>query len=92
MFEEGSADDEESGDMEDSNDEELGWEFQIFGSDFWDPHWKRNSDSIFDSEDSRRKFFSNSAVEKLRNRNSDSEIRNSEKKTLRNSLYFISHK
>jgi hypothetical protein len=29
----------------------------IFGSDFWDPHWKRNSDSVFDSEDSGWIFF-----------------------------------
>jgi hypothetical protein len=29
----------------------------IFGSDFWDPHWKRNSDSVFDSKDSSRIFF-----------------------------------
>jgi hypothetical protein len=36
-------------------------------------------------------FFSNSAVEKLRNRNSDSEIRNSEKNIHRNSIHLISH-
>ncbi len=29
----------------------------IFGSDFWDPYRKRNSDSVFDSEDSSRNFF-----------------------------------
>ncbi len=29
----------------------------IFSSDFWDLHRKRNSDSIFDSEDSGRKIF-----------------------------------
>jgi hypothetical protein len=29
----------------------------IFGSNFWDPHWKRNSDSVFDSKDSSRIFF-----------------------------------
>ncbi len=29
----------------------------IFGSDFWDPHCKQNSDSVFDSEDSGRKIF-----------------------------------
>jgi hypothetical protein len=29
----------------------------IFGSDFWDPHWKRNSDFIFDSKDSGGNFF-----------------------------------
>ncbi len=37
----------------------------IFGSDFWDPYWKRNFDSIFDSKNSGGKIFSNSAVEKL---------------------------
>jgi hypothetical protein len=29
----------------------------IFGSDFWDPNWKRNFDSVFDSEDSGQNFF-----------------------------------
>ena len=29
----------------------------IFGSNFWDPHRKRNSDPVFDSEDSGRKIF-----------------------------------
>ena len=29
----------------------------IFGSDFWDPHQKRNSGSVSDSEDSGRKIF-----------------------------------
>jgi hypothetical protein len=29
----------------------------IFGSDFWDPHCKQNSNSVFDSEDSGRIFF-----------------------------------
>jgi hypothetical protein len=29
----------------------------IFGSDFWDPHCKQNSDSVFDSEDSGWKIF-----------------------------------
>ena len=60
----------------------------IFSSDFWDPHWKQNSNSIFDSEDVG-KFFSNSAVEKLRNRNSDSKIRNSKKNKRRDSILFI---
>jgi hypothetical protein len=65
----------------------------IFGSDFWHPHWKQNSDSIFDSEDSGRIFFWNSAVEKSRYRNSNSKIRNSEKKKKRrNSIHLISHK
>jgi hypothetical protein len=31
----------------------------IFGSDFWDPHCKRNSDSVFNSKDSGRKIFLN---------------------------------
>ncbi len=29
----------------------------IFGSNFWDPHCKRNSNSVFDSKDSGRIFF-----------------------------------
>jgi hypothetical protein len=58
----------------------------IFGSDFRDPHWKRNSDSIFDSGDSGQNFFLNSAVEKSTNWNSDSEIRNFEKNQHRNSV------
>jgi hypothetical protein len=29
----------------------------IFGSDFWDPHRKLNSNFVFDSEDSGRKIF-----------------------------------
>jgi hypothetical protein len=29
----------------------------IFGSNFWDPHRKRNSDLVFDSEDSGWKIF-----------------------------------
>ncbi len=29
----------------------------IFGSDFWDPHRKRNSNSVFDSEDSIWNFL-----------------------------------
>jgi hypothetical protein len=29
----------------------------IFGSNSWDPHWKQNSDSVFDSEDSVRIFL-----------------------------------
>jgi hypothetical protein len=51
----------------------------IFGSDFWDLHRKQNSDSVFDSEDSGQIFFMNSAVEKSRKRNSNSEIQNSKK-------------
>jgi hypothetical protein len=63
----------------------------IFGYDFWDPHRKRNSGSISDSEDSGRKNFNeNSAVEKSRNQNSDSEIRNSKKNQRRNLILLIS--
>jgi hypothetical protein len=29
----------------------------IFGSDFWDPHRKQNSVSVFDSKDYGRIFF-----------------------------------
>jgi hypothetical protein len=32
-------------------------EIPIFGSNFWDPHCKWNSDSVFDSKDSGRKIF-----------------------------------
>ncbi len=39
-----------------------------------------------------RFFFSNSAVEKSRNWNSDSKICNSKKKKIRNSIHLISHK
>jgi hypothetical protein len=64
----------------------------IFGSDFWDPHWKRNSDSVFDSKDSGQNFFLNSAVEKSINWNFDSEIRNSKKNKRMNSIHLISHR
>ncbi len=63
----------------------------IFGSDFWDPHRKWNSNSVFDSKDSGWIFFLNSAVEKSRNRNSNSKIRNSEEKKRRNLIPLISH-
>ncbi len=64
----------------------------IFGSNFWDPYQKRNSDSVFDSKDSGQKLFLNSAVEKLRNWNSNSEIQNSKKNGRRNSIHLISYK
>jgi hypothetical protein len=67
----------------------------IFGSNFWDPHWKRNFDSIFNSKDfsgipipfsipkiSVGIFFLNSTVEKSTNWNSNSKIWNSEKKLM----------
>ncbi len=37
-----------------------------FGSDFWDPHRKQNSDSVFDSKDFGRIFFLNSNVWRVR--------------------------
>jgi hypothetical protein len=43
----------------------------IFGSDFWDPHHKRNSDSMFDSKDSGRIFFEIPMSEESENWNSD---------------------
>ena len=52
----------------------------IFGSDFWDPHRKQNSDSVFDTRDSSQMFFLNSAVKKSTNWNSNSKIWNSKKK------------
>ena len=64
----------------------------IFGSGFWDPHQKQNSDSVIDSKDSNQNFFLNSAVEKSRNWNSDSEIWNSKKNGRRNSIHLVSHK
>jgi hypothetical protein len=32
-------------------------EIPIFGSNFWDPHWKQNSGSVSDSEGPGRKKF-----------------------------------
>ncbi len=49
----------------------------IFGSDFWDPHCKWNSNSVFDSEDSGRIFFWIPMSGESENHNSDSEIWNS---------------
>ncbi len=43
----------------------------IFGSDFWDPHCKRNSDSVFDSGASGRFFFEIPMSGESGNRNSD---------------------
>jgi hypothetical protein len=63
----------------------------IFGSDFWDPHQKRNSDSVFDSGDSSQFFLLNSAVEKTTNWNSNSKIWNSKKSIPRNSVLLILH-
>ncbi len=43
----------------------------IFGSDFWDPHWKQNSDSVFDSGDSGWIFFEIAMSGKSKDWNSD---------------------
>jgi hypothetical protein len=48
-----------------------------FGSNFWDPHQKRNADSVSIPKIPVGKFFS--TVEKLRNQNSDSKIQISKK-------------
>ncbi len=63
----------------------------IFGSDFWDPHRKWNSDSVFDSEDSSRKIFLEFCcwkIEKSKFQFQNSEFR--EKKTHKNSIHLIS--
>ncbi len=43
----------------------------IFGSNFWDPHRKRNSDFVFDSEDSVWIFFEIPMSGESENWNSD---------------------
>jgi hypothetical protein len=48
----------------------------VFGSNFWDPHWKQNSNSIFDSGDSGRIIFEIPISGKSENQNSD--LQNSE--------------
>jgi hypothetical protein len=40
-----------------TNAEESWLGIPIFGSDFWDPHRKRNYNSVFDSKDSGWIFF-----------------------------------
>jgi hypothetical protein len=62
----------------------------IFGSNFWDPHWKQNTDSILDSKDSG--LFLNSAVEKLRNQNSIPNFGIPIKNKHRISIHLIPHK
>ncbi len=49
----------------------------IFGSNFWDPHWKRNSDFVFNSKDSGQIFFwiPLLKIEKLEFRFQNSEFR-----------------
>ncbi len=63
----------------------------IFGSDFWDPHWKRNSHFIFDSKDSSRKIFLEFRCWKIEK--STFQFRNLEfqkKNKHRNSIHLIS--
>ncbi len=45
----------------------AGLRIRIFGSNFWDPHWKQNSNSVFDSGDSGWIFFWKLDVWKVRN-------------------------
>ncbi len=65
----------------------------IFGSDFWDPHWKRKSDPVYDSEDSGRNFFSRILMSgESENWNSDSKIRNSGPHKQSNTNSFVNTK
>jgi hypothetical protein len=43
----------------------------IVGFDFWEPQWKQNSDSVFDSGDSGRIFFETLMSGESGNQNSD---------------------
>ncbi len=63
----------------------------IFGSDFWDPHWKRNSNSLFNSKDSGQIFFFKFRCWKFEKSEFHSEIRNSEKNKRRNPIHLILH-
>jgi hypothetical protein len=70
----------------------LGWEFQFLVPISGTPIGSRISISFLIPKITVGKFFSNSAVEKLRNWNSDSEIWNFEKKKKRtNSIHLILH-
>ncbi len=65
----------------------------IFGSNFWDPHQKRDSDPAYDSKDSSRNFFSRIPMSgESENRNSDSKIQNSVPHKKSNSNSFINTK
>jgi hypothetical protein len=44
-------------DIEDCQQMQAWLGIPIFGSDFWDPHRKWNSNSVFDSKDSGRIFL-----------------------------------
>jgi hypothetical protein len=63
-----------------------------FGSNFWYPHWKQNSNYVFDSRDSGQNFVLNSAVEQSTNQNSDSKIWNSKKKIGSQYISFCTRK
>ncbi len=54
----------------------------IFGSDFWEPHWKQISYSVFDSEDSGRKIFLEFRCWKIKKSEFWFQIQNSKKKRM----------
>jgi hypothetical protein len=70
---------------------QLGWEFQFLVPISGAPIGSGIPIPFLIPKIPVGKFFLNSAVEKLRNRNFDSEIWNSEKKC-RNSIHLILHK
>ena len=67
----------------------LGWEFQFLVPISGTPIGSGIPIPFSIPKITVGKFFSNSAVEKSRNQNSDSEIWNSEKKKRRNSIHHI---
>jgi hypothetical protein len=69
----------------------LGWEFQFLVPISGTPIGSRILLPFLIPKILVGKFFSNSAVEKLRNRISDSEIQNSKKNKRRKSIHLISH-
>jgi hypothetical protein len=68
----------------------LGWEFRFLVPISGTPIGSRILIPFLIPKSPVGKFFSNSTVEKLRNRNSDSKIGNSEKKC-RNLIHLILH-
>ncbi len=68
----------------------LGWEFRFFVPISGTPIGSRIPIPFSIPKIPVEKCFSNSAVEKSRNRNYDSEIQNSEEKKCRNSIQLIS--
>jgi hypothetical protein len=67
----------------------LGWEFQFLVLISGTPIGSRVTILFLIPKIPVGKFFSISAVEKLRNQNSDSKIQNSKKNKRRNSIYLI---